>query len=71
MGGGQSKTNKLDYLSDSNSVRQRHDEKVLRREGVKNIGYVPRQQINVLDDQMDGSITKDDDRRTGTVTVKE
>lgn len=48
MGGNQSKpNNKLDCLADSNSVRQKHDEKVLRREGVKNIGYVPRKEVNL------------------------
>ena len=50
MGGVQSKTsNKLDSLADSNSVRQRHDEKVLRRDGVKHIGYVPRKQLEFED----------------------
>jgi hypothetical protein len=68
MGGGQSKSNKLDCLSDSNSVRQRHDEKVLRSQGVKNIGYVPRRHMEIDEDEIhNGSMAKDKDRIPDTI----
>ncbi|GFH47470.1 predicted protein [Chaetoceros tenuissimus] len=48
MGNAQTKQSKLDHLADSNSVRCRHDRKVLSKEGKEeNVGYRPRDPIDL------------------------
>ena len=47
MGNAQTKQSKLDHLADSNSVRCRHDRKVLSKEGKENTGYRPRDPIDL------------------------
>lgn len=48
MGNAQTKQSKLDHLADSNSVRCRHDRKVLSKEGRENAGYRPRDPLDLM-----------------------